>query len=274
MDSAAVQPVVLSIAGFDPSSGAGVTADIKTLAAHGCYGVCCVTAITVQSTTGVRRVEPLGAKLVGETLECLADDLEIAAVRIGMLGSGEVVEAVARFLAKNQMKPVVLDPILKSSSGAVLLEGAAVKALVAQLLPLCTVVTPNLGEAAELTGLQVTNLAEMREAALRLHELGAPNVVITGGHLASPTDLLSMKRDDGKTTQQEFPGDKIASCSIHGTGCAFATSLAANLALRRALPDAVQHAKQYVAAAIAGSHPLGRGVGPIHHLFADEKTRG
>src|SRR5207253_10979735 len=125
-----------------------------------------------------------------------------------------------------------------------------------------------------LTGLQVTNLAEMREAALRLHQLGAPNIVITGGHLASPTDLLSMKLDDGKTTQQEFPGEKIASRSTHGTGCAFATSLAANLALGQALQDAVQRAKQYVAAAIAGAHPLGRGVGPINHLFhlfADEK---
>ena len=144
-------PVVLSIAGFDPSSGAGVTADIKTIAAHGCYGVACISALTVQSTSGVRRVEPVAPELLAATLEELASDMEIAAVRIGMLGSAKVVWAVAEFLGKHKLPNVVLDPILKSSSGAELLESAGVQLLTEKLIPLATVMTPNIEEASILT---------------------------------------------------------------------------------------------------------------------------
>src|SRR5258706_3908796 len=162
-------PVVLSIAGFDPSSGAGITADIKTLAAHGCYGVCCITALTVQSTTGVRRVEPVAASLVRETLDELAGDVAIAAVRIGMLGTSDVLDAVADFLRMQHIAHVVLDPILKSSSGADLLEPAAVPTLVSTLFPCAFVIMPNIAEAAALTGLPVTSIEQMRSAAKRLH---------------------------------------------------------------------------------------------------------
>src|SRR5712671_4358017 len=161
--------VVLTIAGFDPSSGAGVTADIKTIAAHGCYGVACITALTVQSTAGVRRVEPVDPGIVRETLEELASDIELSAVRIGMLGSGKVAKVVADFLdsrsGKSRLPNVVLDPILRSSSGAELLDGAGVRLLVEQLLPLADVVTPNVDEAAAMTGLRVTDLEEMKAAA-------------------------------------------------------------------------------------------------------------
>src|SRR5271154_6719011 len=175
-------PVVLTIAGFDPSSGAGVTADIKTIAAHECYGVSCITALTVQSTRGVRRVESVAPKTITETLEELNGDLAIEAVHVGMLGNEQVVTVVADFLERARLPHVVLDPILKASSGADLLNSAGVRVLVERLLPLAELVTPNLDEASTLTGVTVTNLDQMREAATHLHALGAANVVVTGGH--------------------------------------------------------------------------------------------
>ena len=259
-------PVVLSIAGFDPSSGAGVTADIKTIAAHGCYGVSCITSLTVQSTTGVRRVEPVPPELVTETLEELVSDVPIAAMHIGMLGTGRIVRAVAQFLGKQTAKNVVLDPVLKSSSGTDLLDKEGSRLLLEELIPLATVITPNLDEASALTGLAVKNLDEMRVAAHRLHQLGSPAVVITGGHLEQAIDLLSFTVGQG-IDQEVFKSARLRSNSTHGTGCAFASSLACHLALGRGLPEGVLLAKTYVAASISHAHPVGGGTGPIHHLY-------
>jgi hydroxymethylpyrimidine/phosphomethylpyrimidine kinase len=259
-------PIVLSIAGYDPSSGAGVTADIKTAAAHGCYAVTCITALTVQSTAGVRRVEPLRAVTVADTLAELAKDFEIAAVRIGMLGSIEVADAVAGFLASSAFPNIVLDPILKSSSGADLLDPAGVEVLKTRLLPLADVVTPNIYEAAVLAGMPVEDLDGMRAAAGRLQELGARAVVVTGGHLPEPVDLLCYGE-----MEREYPGRRIESRSTHGTGCAFATALACRLALGSGLTDAVGLAKQYVADAIASAVPIGRGKGPLNHFIRGKR---
>jgi hydroxymethylpyrimidine/phosphomethylpyrimidine kinase len=262
--------IILTIAGFDPSSGAGVTADIKTIAAHGCYGVACVTALTVQSTAGVRRVEVTDAGLVTETLEELAADLDIAAVHIGMLGSGKVVRAVAEFLGrrsgKDRLPNVVLDPILKSSSGSDLLDSAGVKAMVEKLLPLADVLTPNVDEAAVLTGLKVSGLDEMKLAAAKLHEMGACAVVVTGGHLDKAIDLLSFTTKRGIDVEV-FKAERQRSNSTHGTGCAFSTAMACHLALDRGLAEAALLAKTYITAAISYGHPLGRGNGPVHHLY-------
>jgi hydroxymethylpyrimidine/phosphomethylpyrimidine kinase len=265
-------PVVLTIAGFDPSSGAGVTADIKTIAAHGCYGVACITALTVQSTTGVRRVEIVDAGLVAELLTELVSDVEIVAVHVGMLGSAKVVQAVADFLAANKMPNVVLDPILKSSSGANLLDSAGVRLLNNNFLRLATIVTPNIDEASALTGMTVTDPDQMRAAARRLHEMGASAVVITGGHLEKAIDLLSFTGKRG-IEQELFKSARLKSNSTHGTGCAFATALACHLAVGRGLPEAVLLAKAYVAAAISHAHPLGRGTGPVHHLYRMHQQR-
>jgi hydroxymethylpyrimidine/phosphomethylpyrimidine kinase len=259
-------PVVLTIAGFDPSSGAGITADVKTIAAHECYGVCCITALTVQSTAGVRRVQPVDSVIITETLGELVADLAVAAVHIGMLGNGEVVRAVAGFLGQARLPNIVLDPILKSSSGSDLLDAEGCKQLIETLLPLSYVVTPNLDEAGALTGLTVTNMEQMREAAARLHALGASNVVVTGGSLEKATDLLSFTTARG-VEQEVFKADRQKSNSTHGTGCAFATALACHLAHGRGLPEAVLLSKAYVGAAIANAHPLGHGLGPLHHLY-------
>ena len=274
-------PVVLTIAGFDPSSGAGVTADIKTIAAHSCYGVSCITALTVQSTSGVKRVESAGPELVTDTLEELAADLDIDAVHIGMLGSGKIVKAVADFLSakpdpmskwKARLPNVVLDPVLKSSSGADLLDAAGCRLLIERLIPLSDVVTPNIDEATVLTGIKVKEIEEMKAAAAKLHEIGASAIVVTGGHLEKAIDLLSFTTNKG-IEQEIFKADRQRSNSTHGTGCAFATAMACHLALDRGLAEATLLAKTYVTAAIANGQTLGKGTGPVHHLYRMSQQR-
>ncbi len=257
---------MLSIAGFDPSSGAGITADLKTIAAHGLFGVCCISALTVQSTQGVSRVEPLMPELVRQTLERLLEDFSPAAVKIGMLGNAAIVEVVAGFLGEARLPHVVLDPVLRSSSGTELLDPEGTDLLVKRLLPLAEVVTPNIGEAELLTGIPVRDLSHMKAAAQKLHELGARNVIVTGGHLDKPTDLLSQKSAFGAKTL-EFHGEHISTNSTHGTGCAFATSLACNLALGKPMEESTRLAKEFVAQALRHGYQIGKGKAPIHHLW-------
>ncbi len=268
-----VPPVVLSIAGYDPSSGAGVTADIKTAAALGCYAVTCVTALTVQSTQGVFGVQPLTPELVRRTLEALADDVEIAAVRLGMLGSGTVAAAVAEFLESRRLPNVVLDPVIRSSSGAALLDESGLEILRTRLIPLCDVMTPNVDEAAELVAGEPVAadvawdavLPGIREMAGGLRELGAKAVVVTGGHLQSANDCLSYEAF-GENREEIISGERIDSGSTHGTGCAFATALACRLALGDTLPEAARAAKEYVRKAVVAAYPLGKGIGPVNHF--------
>jgi len=209
-------------------------------------------------------------------------------VHIGMLGSGRMVKALADFLSgkgdnrsgkasaggleKARLRNIVLDPILKSSSGADLLDAAGTKLLIERLLPLADVVTPNIDEAATLTGMKVNDLDEMKAAAAKLHEMGAPAVVITGGHLEKAIDLLSFTTSTG-VEQEVFKAERQRSTSTHGTGCAFATAMACHLALDRGLAEATLLAKTYVTAAITHGHPLGRGTGPVHHLYRMSEQR-
>jgi hydroxymethylpyrimidine/phosphomethylpyrimidine kinase len=187
-----------------------------------------------------------------------------------MLGNAQVVAAVADFLgdftSHARLPHVVLDPILKSSSGAELLDAAGKRLMMERLLPLAQLVTPNLEEASALTGMEVTNLEQMRLAAERLHALGAANVVVTGGHLEKATDLLSFTTARG-IEKEVFKADRQRSNATHGTGCAFSTAMACNLAHGRGLPEAVLLSKAYVSAAIVNAYPLGKGVGPLHHLY-------
>ena len=274
-------PVVLTIAGFDPSSGAGVTADIKTIAAHGCYGIACITAITVQSTAGVKRVEPADPALVVDTLEELASDFDISAVHIGMLGSGKIVKVVADFLQagggsrgrnRARLPNIVLDPILKSSSGADLLDAPGTRILIERLIPLADVVTPNVDEAAAITGLKIKELDEMKAAASKLHEMGASAVVITGGDLEKAIDLLSFRTKAG-IEQEIFKAERQRSNTTHGTGCAFATAMACHLAQERGLAEATLLAKTYVTAAISNGQEVGKGTGPVNHLYRMNQQR-
>jgi hydroxymethylpyrimidine/phosphomethylpyrimidine kinase len=252
-------PVVLSIAGHDPSSGAGITADIKTIAAQGCYGVTCITALTVQSTRGVKRVDPVEGRVISETLEQLMDDLDIAAVKIGMLGSAEAAKSVSAFLKRYSLRRVVLDPIINSSSGAELISREGLQVLIERILGQACVVTPNIDETEAMTGLNIRSAAEMQVASLRLHDLGARSVIITGGHLDPPHDFIS--GEDRRITILE--GSKIPGRSTHGTGCAFSTALACNLALGSDLINAARAAKRYVEASLRKAPAIGKGIGPV-----------
>jgi hydroxymethylpyrimidine/phosphomethylpyrimidine kinase len=256
-------PIVLTIAGFDPSSGAGITADIKTIAAHGCYGVAAITALTVQSTAGVRQVNPVDPKLLRDSLDELTADVKVSAVHIGMLGSAEVAAEVVDFLQRSQVPHVVLDTILKSTSGTRLLDDSGAKVLTEKLLPLAEAVTPNAEEAATLAGMQVSYVDDMRQAAQKLHEMGAKGVVITGGHLEKATDVLSLQNGEF----QIFKSDRQDSTCTHGTGCAFSSAIACHLAYGRALSEAVLLAKAYITAAIANAYPIGKGAGPVNHMY-------
>lgn len=256
-------PIVLTIAGFDPSSGAGITADIKTIAAHGCYGIAAITALTVQSTAGVDRVEGVSPKLLRQSLETLCKDMKISAVHIGMLENGDIVCEVAEFLAGKNLPNIVLDTVLASTSGTKLLDEEGRKALVSKLLPLTTVITPNAYEAAVLTKMEVISVDDMRRAAVRLREMGARNVVITGGHLDAATDLLSLANGD----IQIFESDHLESNFTHGTGCAFSSSVACHLAQGRPLAEAVLLAKAYVTAAITNGYSIGKGISPVNHMY-------
>jgi hydroxymethylpyrimidine/phosphomethylpyrimidine kinase len=260
-------PIILTIAGFDPSSGAGVTADIKTIAAHGCYGISAITAMTVQSTAGVRRVIPTDPEVLGSTLQELLKDGKVSAVHIGMLGCGKVASRVADFLESARFKHVVLDPVLKSSSGAELLDQSGVAVLTQRIMSLADVVTPNVDEAAALTGIEVKNPEQMEVAAGRLHEMGAKAVVVTGGHLDQAIDVLSLPGVE----MQTYRGERIDSPNTHGTGCAFSTAIACQLALGQSLPMAVLLAKAYVSTAIKNSYSIGRGSGPVNHAYAAGK---
>lgn len=254
--------IVLTIAGFDPSAGAGIAADLKTIAAHNCNGIAAITALTVQNTQGVLRVEPVESRLLAEMLDALSSDIQISAVKIGMLGSVENLHAVVAFLEKLRDIPVVLDPVWHATSGAALLTEKAWKELRSDLLGRVTVVTPNLEEAAALAGFPVTNVDEAKRAAVELVSAGAKNAIVTGGHLDKPVDVLF----DG-IVHTLLSGDRFKNGNTHGTGCAFSTALAVNMGLGYPLSQAAVLAKAYVSKAIEHGFSLGRGTGQPNHLY-------
>lgn len=270
--------VVLSVAGFDPSSGAGMTADLKVFAAHRLYGVSAVTALTVQSTQGVRRVEPVDAGLLRETLDCLAEDVRLAGVKIGMLATRANVQVVAEFLQRAEAPrgQVVLDPVVRSSSGKALLDPEGVEALRQELLPRVGWVTPNLAELGVLAGMEVAGLDAVREGARRLagmvEVLGNPelNVVVTGGHAARPDDFLRLAAGE----ERWFAGERVETRASHGTGCSFSSALLCRVMLGGGPAEAVSGAKQYVREAMEAAYPVGRGDGPLHHLYRLEGGAG
>ena len=272
------RPVALTIAGFDPGSGAGITADLKTFSAHGIYGVACISGMTVQSTLGVRAVEPLSPTLVRQTLECLAEDVSLAGVKIGMLGSWAVVREVSSFLTAQSRaiprKRIVLDPVLRSSSGTALIDPAGVDLLRQELLLRVGWITPNVDELALLAGRDLSapgslGREQVAAGAARLQEMAARlgndelNVVVTGGHLSRPDDFLLTAAGEGNWLE----GEKIVTKATHGTGCAFSSALLSGLISGQSSRQAVVAAKAYVTEALRSAYPVGKGKGPMNHLF-------
>src|SRR6266852_7528729 len=255
-------PILLTIAGFDPSCGAGTAADLKTFAAHGCYGVAAITSLTVQNTQGVEDVQNTPSATLRAQLEVLANDCNIAAVKIGMLGNRGNAVTVAEFLDARTFAHVVLDPVMKSSTGRELLDAGGVKFVATELLKRASVITPNVLEAEILMGMTIKDLADMEAAARKIVEMGARAVIVKGGHMGRPMDVLF----DG-TEVTALAGERVREETLHGTGCAFAAAIAAQLANGRPLTEAAMLAKAYVTKAIEKSYPTGKGPAPLDHFY-------
>jgi hydroxymethylpyrimidine/phosphomethylpyrimidine kinase len=254
----------LTIAGSDSSGGAGIQADLKTFQAHGVFGMSAVTAVTVQNTRGVFGIQEMTPDIVGGQIDCLFDDITIHAVKIGMVASVPLIEAIAAALAGREAAPVVLDPVMISKSGFPLLQETAQNALVAHLFPLAAVVTPNIHEAERLIGRPIQSLAAMKDAARAIRDRGARKVVVKGGHLgdAAATDILY----DGQDFR-ELTAARVDTPNTHGTGCTFSSAIAAHLAMGASFFEAVANAKDYISGAIRHSLDIGQGHGPTHHFF-------
>ena len=258
----AAPPILLTIAGFDPSFGAGTVADLKTFAAHGCYGVAAITSMTVQNTQEVESVHNTPSAELRGQLEVLAKDCEIAAVKIGMLGNRGNAVVVGEFLDAHKFSHVVHDPVMKSSSGTELLDAGGVKYVATELLKRSSVITPNVPEAEILSGLEIKDVAAMEAAARKIVEMGAKAVIVKGGHMDRAIDVLF----DGNEMVQ-LGGDKLKTENTHGTGCTFASALAAQLAAGRSLVEAATLAKAYVTKAIEKAYAIGKGRVPLDHFY-------
>ena len=253
-------PRVLAIAGSDSGGGAGIQADLKTMLALGVHGMTVICAVTAQNSVGVQGYWELPAEAVRAQLDSVLGDIGTQAIKTGMLASAALVATVSEALAE-VAAPVVVDPVAVSKHGDSLLSAGTLEAVRDMLLPLATVVTPNLLEAELLTGMKINDEAQMLAAARMINAMGPQWVLVKGGHLpGNPVDLL----DDGDQVIR-FPGDRIASAHTHGTGCTLASAIASRLALGDDVPRAVQAAKTYVTGAIAAGFPLGAGIGPVDH---------
>ena len=263
-------PRVLSIAGSDSGGGAGIQADLKTIAALGCYGMTAITALTAQNTTGVRGIHGVPLEMLADQIDAVVEDIGVDAVKIGMLHSSETVRTVAAAVERHRLPRIVLDPVMIATSGAVLIGDAAISVLVRELFPKALLVTPNLDEAALLVGRPLGNEADMEAAARQLLEMGAPAVLVKGGHLAGDivSDLLLERGGDPYWMR----GARIPSPNTHGTGCTLSSAIASHLALGASLQEAVQRSREYVRGALqAGANVrTGAGSGPLNHSWAPQ----
>ncbi|MBI1886588.1 MAG: bifunctional hydroxymethylpyrimidine kinase/phosphomethylpyrimidine kinase [Chloroflexi bacterium] len=258
-------PTVMTIAGSDSGAGAGIQADLKTFAALNVYGTSAITAITAQDTRGVHGVVELPPGMVGQQIDAIVKDIGADAVKTGMLANAGIIEVVAAKLKEHGLRNVVVDPVMVAKSGDSLLREDAVAALTDLLLPLATVVTPNLPEAEVLAGRKVESDDDIRQAAREIVARGAEAVVMKGGHRADADQVIDLLYD-GRGFH-EFAGPRIDTTSTHGTGCTFASAIAAYLARGAPLPEAVRRAKEYLTEALRHAYPIGGGHGPVHHFY-------
>jgi hydroxymethylpyrimidine kinase/phosphomethylpyrimidine kinase len=262
------KPVCLTIAGLDPSGGAGVIADVKTFTAFGCFAAAAVTSLTFQNTTGVFGSVHQTPDTVARQIDAVLDDYDVAAVKTGMLPTGEIIDRVADIIKKRELRNIVVDPVVRSTSGFDLIDDAALRALIGKLFPFADLVTPNLLEAERITGITIKSADDIQRAASLMRSMGARNVLIKGGHLlkgeaerrkAKAVDRLFV---DGQLF--EFSSEYIDTTATHGTGCVLSSAIAANLALGKGLRESVQTAKDFVTNAIRTAPMLGHGHSPIN----------
>lgn len=258
MNSGSKDPVrcVLSIAGSDPSGGAGVEADLKMFCLLGVYGTCVITSVTAQNTLGVQRTYHLPADLVGDQIESVVSDIKVDVIKTGMLGTRDILDVVCHKIREHNLVNLVVDPVLKAKDGSILLEEDAVKLLKSELLPLASVVTPNLEEAEALSGLKIHDVENMKKAARLIHELGCKWVLLKGGHLKK--DAVDVLFDGAQF--YEYRAQRTNGLNVHGTGCILSAAIAAEIAKGAGIPEGVAKAKDFVSSTIAHAVKLGRGL--------------
>lgn len=259
------RPRILTIAGSDSSGGAGIQADLKTFAAHGCYGMSVITAVTAQNTLGVSDVVDLPPRSVTLQLQAVLSDVGCDAAKTGMLSNSEIVEAVYNCLMAHHIKRLVVDPVMVSKSGAALLSPEAVEALKTLIFPLSQLITPNLDEVSAILGSRPRSVQEMEAACRELSTLGPKAVLVKGGHMKEAgtiTDVLWTGE-----TFEHFSSPRLETKHTHGTGCTLSAAIAANLGHGMTLVEAVRRAKEYLLGALRNAYPLGTGIGPVDHLW-------
>lgn len=253
----------LTIAGSDSGGGAGIQADLKAFSAQGVFGMSVITAITAQNTVEVRGVQNIDLSMIQSQIEAVFDDIRVDAVKIGMLSSADVVRVVAKTLEEYAPKQIILDPVMISKAGHHLLQEEAIDALKNVMIPMATMITPNVPEAEVLTGMKIVTPEDMEKACRKMYAFGAKSVLLKGGHLTNdPNDLFF----DGKDFYL-YEGKRIETKNTHGTGCTLSSVITANLAKGHSLTEAVGIAKEYITMAIQHSFNLGKGHGPVHHFY-------
>ena len=264
-------PVTLTIAGVDPSGGAGVLADVRTFAAFGCFPTTVITSLTFQNTTGVVGAQHQTPDVIRAQMLPLVADFQIAAAKTGMLPNTEVIQEVARLFRDLPLPAPVVDPVMQATSGDSLIDDEAVGTLIRNLVPLACLVTPNVPEAERLTGLEIGDLNTMREAARKIRRLGAPAVLVKGGHLTAEAEAIDVLDREGQVTI--FRGEMLQGGQVHGSGCVLSSAIAAGLAHGRTLEDAVSRAKDYVTRLIRESPAIGHGARPLFRTESNFNPR-
>ena len=278
--------VVLTIAGLDPSGGAGIIADIKTFSAFGCFAAAAVSSITFQNTVGVFGAQHQTAETVRRQVEPILEDFHISALKTGMLPTREVIEEVVRLVKENNLKNFVVDPVVRSTSGFDLIDDAALKVLIEKLFPISDLVTPNIPEAERITGIEILTKDDLEKAARIMQDFGAKNILIKGGHLFDKNISAKANINDASRQYEPLPVKKMAvdflwtasrlhiltdeyikTNSTHGTGCTLSAAIAANLANGKSLKESVGIAKKYITGAIRTSPNIGKGHSPVNHLL-------
>lgn len=258
---------VLTIAGSDCSGGAGIQADLKTMAAHGVYGMSAITALTAQNTTGVYDVMEVEPAFVAKQIDCIFQDIEPDAVKIGMVASKEIINVIADKMKEYKVENLVVDPVMVATSGSSLILDDAMEVLCNELLPLAKVITPNLMEAEKILGKKIASEQEMEEAAKELSHKFGVGVLIKGGHFGEDANDILYTKD----TSYWMKGKRIVNPNTHGTGCTLSSAIASNLACNKDLQESVKEAKEYISGAIAENINLGKGRGPLHHMYNNKR---
>lgn len=252
----------LTIAGSDCSGGAGIQGDLKTFAAHGVYGMSIITAVTAQNTTKVSHIQGLEPITISRQIEAIFDDIEVDSIKMGMLFNKRIITAITETFKKYDLPKIVLDPVMISTTGRILLKGDAIESIVKDLFPLCNLITPNILEAEKLTDTNINDTVDMEKACRKLYELGPRNILVKGGHLSDRAcDVLY---DGNEFTY--FDHRRIDNPNTHGTGCALSSAIAANYSKGFDTINAVKSAKDYITKAIAGGFSIGSGSGPVNHF--------